>query len=195
MNSATLINQTSGEVEYYTDPKIIAAAKEVFGGVISLDPASSAAANANIGALRYFGKELDGITQPWQSETLWLNHPFGRAEEPCKPDCEKDHVHHDFRCYGNAAWITKLETEFDLGRFSEGLSITYAATSETWFQPLMRRPQCFLAPRTNYYLPNGEVKRGVTKGSAVTYYGNDVPKFAMAFKRFGEIKVRYEFPA
>jgi ParB family chromosome partitioning protein len=194
MNNATLINQTNSNVEYYTDPRIIAAAKVALGGVISLDPASSDAANVKVGALRYFGKEIDGIAQAWTCKTLWMNHPFGRAEEPCMPGCDKDHVHHDYVLHGNSAWIHKLEHEFKLGNFEEGCNITFAATSEKWFQPLMKRPQCYLAPRLNYYLPDGSVKKPVTKGSVVTYFGDRVHRFATAFKNFGTIKIEYPYP-
>lgn len=189
MNNAQLINQTSGEIEYYTDPKIIATAKLLFRGVIHLDPASSNIANASIGALRYFGKELDGMQQPWDAENVWLNFPFGRREEPCSLECRKEHVHHDFPYYGNAAWVKKLESEYAVKRFLEGCVLTFAATSEAWFQPLIKRPQCYLSPRTNYYLPNGELKLGVTKGSVVTYYGPRVLRFAQFFEKLGEVKV------
>lgn len=190
MTAHQLVNQSSGEVEYYTDPKLTGAASGLFGG-IELDPASSSAANASVRAQRYFGKDDDGMKQDWRAESLWLNHPFGRYEEPCKPDCQKDHVHHDFLYYGNEAWINKLDREYESRRFKEGCNITFAATSEKWFQPLMQRPQCYLSPRTNYYLPNGEKKTGVTKGSAITYFGPRIKEFADAFEQFGTIKVKF----
>ena len=43
-NSATLINQDSGNFEYYTPPFIVEAARAVLG-TIDLDPASSRQAN------------------------------------------------------------------------------------------------------------------------------------------------------
>lgn len=49
MNNAQLINQDSGDYEYYTPIEIIEAAREVMG-FISLDPASSSMANEKIGA-------------------------------------------------------------------------------------------------------------------------------------------------
>lgn len=44
------INQTSGQFEYYTPPPIVAAARQVMGG-IDLDPASSPQANRCIHAI------------------------------------------------------------------------------------------------------------------------------------------------
>jgi hypothetical protein len=92
---------------------------------------------------------------------VWLNSPFSRK--------------------GNPLWVNKLETEY----------ISFACTSEKWFQPLMRRPQCYLYPRTNYLMPDGKVARGVTKGSVVTYYGERLHDFAKAFQHLGTIKVPY----
>jgi hypothetical protein len=68
-------------------------------------------------------------------------------------------------------------------------TITYACTSEKWFQPLLQKPQCFLSPRTNYYLPDGSVKKGVTKGSVVTNFGADVSRFREAFASLGVVKI------
>lgn len=168
MKSHQLINQTSGAVEYYTPHAIIDAARFAMGGVISLDPASSALANQRVGALRWFGVECDGLSRTWEASTLWMNHPFSRE--------------------GNAKWISKLIAEYECGNVKQACCITFAATSEKWFQPLLAFPQCFLSPRTNYHLPDGSLLRGVSKGSVVTYLGDDVRRFAMAFRNLGACK-------
>jgi ParB family chromosome partitioning protein len=171
-NAATLINQTSGIVEYYTPESIIESARVVLGE-IELDPASSAVANERVKALQFFSKEDDGLTLRWcvfggHPRKVWMNHPFGRGL--------------------NEAWINKLCSEFDCGHVSEACCITYACTSERWFQPLLRRPQCFLSPRTNYLLPDGTVFKGVTKGSVVTYFGSRPEAFCTEFAMHGVCK-------
>lgn len=167
MNASQLINQTSGEVEFYTPLKIIEAVRNVMG-VISLDPATSETANLHVRAMSYYTKEVDGLSQPWHGK-VWMNHPFGRGV--------------------NSLWINKLEEEFASGRVTEACCITFASTSEGWFQPLLSRPQCFLSPRTNYLLPDGTVYRGVTKGSIVTYFGPNVDRFSQCFSPLGVVKV------
>lgn len=161
------INQTSGDVEYYTPPAIIECARLVLG-TIDLDPASSVAANKRVKAVRIFTEQDDGLTQEWQGR-VWMNHPFGKNL--------------------NAKWINKLEEEYQAGRVTEACCITYACTSEKWFQPLLQRPQCFLSPRTNYFLPDGSLKKGVTKGSVVTYFGENLAGFTKAFTSLGVVKV------
>lgn len=194
MNQAQLINQTSSDVEYYTDPLILAAARAVMDG-IDLDPASSAKANENVKADLFYGFQasglfLDGLSQHWNG-TIWLNHPFGRREAACAPDCKREHVHHAIDFHGNQAWIDKLFEEVELCNVRQALCITYAATSEKWFQQLLACPICFLCPRTNYYLPDGTKKSGVTKGSAIAYLGREatLDRFIQHFRPFGQIKV------
>lgn len=170
-NPATLINQTSGDTEYYTPKVIVDLARYVMGG-IDLDPASSEYANRVVKATKYFTAENDGLKQRWHGR-VWLNHPFGRGS--------------------NRKWMDKLFREFEHENVTEFCCITYACTSEAWFRPLLAMPQCFLIPRTNYYLPDGTLKRGVTKGSVVTYGGPNVEEFSTAFASLGIIKVRHQF--
>ena len=167
VNAATRINQTSGETEYYTPQPILEAARATMGW-IDLDPASSVAANARVGATRYYTTEDDGLLQPW-SGCIWLNHPFGRVSNP--------------------RWIAKLIKESQNDEFKAACVLTFACTSEAWFYPLLCRPQCYLVPRTNYLLPDGTIKRGVTKGSVVTYFGPDVPRFRKVFSGLGVVKI------
>ena len=166
MATSTML-QTSGLYEYYTPLAIIEAAWETMGG-IDLDPASSEAANRTVRATRYYTEAIDGLTQDWAGR-VWMNHPFGREQNP--------------------RWISKLMTEWDTLNIEAACCITYACTSEQWFQPLLQFAQCFLSPRTNYLLPDGTIKRGVQKGSVVTYLGDDRQGFRNAFASLGVVKV------
>ena len=171
MNNAQQINQTSGAVEYYTPAPIIRAAYRCMGR-IDLDPASCAKANETVRAKLFYTKEQDGLSLPWGSVEkpvkLWLNHPFGRGL--------------------NELWINKLISEWEDHHIDEACVITYACTSEKWFQPLFNYPMCFLSPRTNYVGPDGKTVKGVTKGSVVTYLGGNLTNFVTAFMSIGRIK-------
>jgi hypothetical protein len=165
MNNSQLINQTSGDVEYYTPRGIIDAAQKTMGH-IDLDVASSPIANETINASRIFTIDLNGLNQSW-SGRVWMNHPFGRKENP--------------------RWINKLTSEYTSGNVTQACCITFACTSEAWFQPLFAYPMCFLSPRTNYFLPDGSLKTGVTKGSVVTYLGSNVAGFCRNFSGMGNV--------
>lgn len=164
MNNSQLINQDSGNYEYYSPPEIVEAAREVMG-CINLDPASSEIANKTIKADFYYWQL--GLVLNWDGN-IWLNHPFSRINNPL--------------------WIKKLISEYEAGRTKQACCITYAATSELWFKPLHNYLQCYLIPRTNYYLPDGTKKKGVTKGSVVTYLGSDILRFRRVFSEFGAVK-------
>lgn len=167
MNNSQLINQTSGRVEWYTPEQIIDAAHQTMGS-IDLDPASCAIANETVRAVRYFTNAADGLGQSWHGN-VWLNHPFGRTT--------------------NKPWIEWLTYQYALGNVKQACCITFACTSEQWFQPLFRFPQCYLSPRTNYLGPDGKPVKGVTKGSVVTYLGRNVEQFCMAFQMLGNIMI------
>jgi hypothetical protein len=52
-------------------------AKDVLGH-IELDPASDAFANTVVGAARFYTRQDDGLSQPWEARTVYLNPPGGR---------------------------------------------------------------------------------------------------------------------
>lgn len=188
MNTVAALTQNSSKVEYYTDP-VITTASRLCMGSIDLDPASCETANAIVNASVFFDINDDGIHQDWFGN-VWLNHPFGRPELPCKPGCTKDHEHHNYILYGNKKWINKLDREWECGNMTAACCITFSVTSEQWFRPLLRRPQCFLVPRTNYFDEHGNMVKGVLKGSVVTYFGRHIDRFRDAFSPLGEVKVR-----
>lgn len=165
MNNALLINQTSGVTEWYTPPHIIDAVRAVLG-TIDLDPASNEHANRWIKATKIYTKTDDGLKHDWYGH-VWMNHPFGRND--------------------NKRWIAKLIGSYMDGDVTEACCITYACTSETWFQPLFDYPQCWLYPRLNYVDADGCPVRGVTKGSVVTYLGKRPYLFARVFGRYGSV--------
>jgi len=203
MDDAQLINQTSGNFEYYTPIEIVNAARKTMGR-IDLDPASSHIANTHVSSESIFTIEDDGLAQDWFGK-VWMNHPFGKSEEVCKPKCNKKRCISSIfsskprpknwrghciteRIPGSEDWIKKLISEYEHGAVSEACCITYSCTSEKWFQPLLPYLQCFLVPRTNYFLPDGLKKQGVTKGSVITYLGNNSLNFYKYFSSFGHIK-------
>lgn len=198
MKSHQLVNQSSGAVEYYTDPRLTLAAREVMGS-IDLDPATNALANAfGVFATTIYTKEDDGLSKPW-AFNVWLNHPFHRGERACPEDrkkckkgvCkERGHIDHDIP--SNADWIRKAITETESGRVTQLVGICFSSTSEAWFRPLLNLPLCFLTPRTQYYLPDGTLADGVTKGSVVYYWGPNVDKFRYVFQdkyKLGVVKI------
>lgn len=196
MNNASLVNQTSAEsgFEYYTPREWTDAARAVMGD-IDLDPASCEFANQWIGAATIFTKETNGLLQEWHGR-VWMNHPFHRGETACKAKCKKltcqrrgHHITEDIP--GNAEWINKLLAEYQAGRVTEAVIICYCSSSEAWFWPLLDFPQCFPKTRVHYTGADGKRVQGATKGSVITYLGQNVARFAEVFSTLGKIRTTY----
>jgi hypothetical protein len=168
MQEHQLINSDSGNQEWYTPKEIIEAARKTMGN-IKLDPFSCEKANQTVRANFYMTKEQDGWLSDWFG-TIFCNHPFSREN--------------------NKRIAAKVIQENLRG--CEIVMITFAATSESWFKPLLAYPQCYLHGRTNYIDQFGNKVKGCTKGSVVTYLGSNVEGFYQAFKHLGTVKVPYQ---
>jgi hypothetical protein len=162
MNKSSLINQDSGNTEWYTPFEIVNAARVAMDG-IDLDPASCLVANEIVKATRIFTIDDNGLSCDWRGR-VWMNHPFGR---------------------NNAKWVAKLVGEYESGRVEQACCITFASTSEKWFKPLLDYPQCYLHGRTKY-VGGGD---SPPKGSVVTYMGPNVVGFWQEFKGLGTVKI------
>lgn len=171
MDNHQLINADSHCVEWYTPKEIIEAARKTMGG-IKLDPFSCEKANQTVRANFYMTEEQDGWSSDWFG-TVFCNHPFSRENNK--------------RIAGKV--IQEYSTNYLV---TEICMITFAATSEAWFKPLLEYPQCYLHGRTHYYDQLGNKVKGCTKGSVVTYLGNNLESFYQAFKHLGTVKVPYE---
>jgi ParB family chromosome partitioning protein len=199
MTPDQLINQDSGNVEYYTPEVVLKYVHQMFP-VIDLDPASNDIANKSVKAAHYFTKEDDALTQNWIGETVWLNHPFNKGELACKPKCVKkicnDPSYHKYRGHcitediaSNGDWVDYYLEQFALGNFKEAMNITFVNSSEAWCQKLLNAGlSCFIDGRTHFNDPQGNIKRGATKGCFITYLGNRTDEFRKIFSVLGVVK-------
>lgn len=189
-----LINQDSGNFEYYTPVEIVDLAREAMGK-IDLDPASSDIANLYVNANQYYTIETDGLSQKWFGN-VWLNPPFSRGENPCPKDrdkckkktCIKRGYHIDHRIPSTGDWVDKLLYEYNSGRMLQACVITFANTSESWAQKLLEFPVCFPRERVAYYDVTGQQQKDVPKGSMITYLGPHALEFEAVFNRIGRVK-------
>ena len=199
MRNDQLINQDSGNVEYYTPPEIMNCVREMFP-VIELDPASCRTANKTVDAKKIFTKVGNGLNKKWKANTVWLNHPFSKGEKACKENCKKkaciDKNYSKYRGHcisedipSNLDWINKLLEEFNTGHFNESLNITFVNSSELWCQKLLAAGKsCFITGRTNFLDSNGTQTSGAPKGCFITYLGNRTGDFERIFSKIGVVK-------
>jgi len=165
------VARRTGEVEWYTPPYLVEAARRVMGG-IDLDPASSARANEGVRAARFFGREQDGLRQSW-SGRVWLNPPYARG------------VVEQF--------VERLVEHVARGAVTQAVMITNNATDTNWCQLALAhcKGACFVNGRVKFLQSGSE--RGVPlQGQVVTAFGADldVDRFRAEFGELGEVFVR-----
>ena len=159
---------SSASVEWYTPQEIVAAAREVLGG-IDLDPSSCEAANATVQATTYYTAEDDGLTKSWRG-SVFLNPPYG----------------------GHAgAFVAKL-MDAHARRDVPGAIVVLSdhAVSNGWFAPLWDHPVAFIG-RLAFDTPDGP-SSSPTFGTVIVGVGVDIDRFAAVFSQFGPVVARID---
>jgi len=162
----------SGNFEWYTPAVIVEAARAVLG-TIDLDPASCARANEIVQAHRYYTREDDGLTQPWEGR-LWMNPPYAH------PLIEQ--------------FVDKLLDSLAVGTVSAAIAITNNTTDVGWFHALGRMASaiCLCTGRVHFWQTNPDVREinGPLQGQAIFYCGDDLDAFCARFDEFGVVLVK-----
>jgi len=152
--------------ERYSPQWIIDGARAVMGG-IDLDPASSAAANARVGAARYYDTETDGLARPW-SGRLFLNPPYSSC----------------------STWVERLAAEVERRRVAQAVllcPIRSLCQIVNRHQSLLRGSLLLPTKRITYLdLRTGKMI-GPPFGSLMIYLGPHQLRFAQAFQTHGTI--------
>ena len=156
--------------EYYTPKPYVTLVKDVFGGVIDLDPASCERANETVGALHYFTKDEDGLRQAWFG-SVFLNPPYSQ------PLCSQ--------------FISKLMDEYMANRVDQAIVLVNNATETKHFQSLLSRyPCCFPKRRISFYHPELGKAENNRQAQAFFYLGDNNQRFIEVFGRVGTVVLR-----
>lgn len=158
------VGQNTGEVEWYTPPEYIEAARLVLGD-IDLDPASSDTANTVVKAAQIFTSSESGLEQQWDGR-VWMNPPY--AQPLVTQFCEK------------LADSVRAET------VSAAVVLVNNATETQWFRALadVASAICFPTGRVRFWNPSKESATPL-QGQAVIYVGDQLDAFSQAFGSFG----------
>ena len=170
MATATHIRIFSSASEDWRTPAIYTQAAREVMGAIDLDPASTALANREIGARKFYDKKADGLRRYWRGR-VWLNPPYGRFG----------------RISLATLWSEKLIAEHAAGRVEQAVMLANASTDAAWFTPLWRYPICFVHRRIRFLHPDGMRSLVPTHPSVFIYIGRRRKRFANVFGEFGHI--------
>lgn len=157
------VGANSGDNEWYTPAGYIKAAVAVMGAV-DLDPASSAEANAIVGAAEFFTEEDDGLSEEWHGR-VWMNPPYAR------PLIDR--------------FCERLAECHAAGDVTEACVLVNNATETAWFHSLAAQAtaMCFPRGRVKFWHPR---KDSVPlQGQTVIYMGARVAEFRAEFSQFG----------
>lgn len=163
MSQPMSVLTSQGTIEWYTPPAIIERARLVLGG-IDLDPASSDTAQTWIEAERHYTAERPAPAR-WAGR-VWLNPPFDDTP----------------------TWVDRLDGEYTSGDVTAAILLVNSAPGYIWWENLWRRrPVCMLRDRLCFHRADGTPDGQSKKGTTIAYYGEDVERFADAFRDLGRI--------
>jgi phage N-6-adenine-methyltransferase len=159
---------TSNSNEWYTPPHIIELVKKILYPCPIFDPCSCREANETVGAACYLSKEDNGLKKPWHG-SVFMNPPYGRGEDGCKP------------------WVEKLVKSYEARDIREAIALVPARTDTGWFQPLFEYHICFVKGRLKF----SNAASSAPFPSAVVYMGDNPEGFDLHFRGIGNVVRRY----
>jgi phage N-6-adenine-methyltransferase len=159
------VANNSGGIEWYTPAQYIEPARQLFGGVISLDPCSSYEANQVVRAESYYTVEDDGLLFDWHGN-IWMNPPYEtRMVVP---------------------FVEHLSRQFECGNVKQAVTLVNNATETRWFQTLIEHASAiaFIQGRIQYWRP-GQEANSPLQGQAIVYHGPYYSQFRLSYSSLG----------
>lgn len=156
--------------EWHTPGELIEPARRVLGE-IDLDPASSAEANARIGAAVFFSKATNGLTSPWPENCAVLLNPPSRR---------------------SGKFWRKLLDYREAGHLRHAVVIVYSIEQLATLQEplaLVHFPLVIARKRIAFLRPDGTRGDHPGHANAVAYVPGTVDRTELFFAEFGDLGV------
>lgn len=162
---------------WHTPREYVEAVRAVFGGVIDLDPASSAQANSVVRATSYWTESDDGLSKPCWYGNVYLNPPGGKRGN---------------RSLAGLFWSKLMEQRSVLGQaIYMGFSAEHMqSTQKPGQRSILDFPFCVPAKRIRFVDPTG-LKSSPSHSNVIAYVPgivDNTDKFLEVFARFGKVR-------
>ena len=172
MSAGRTVNSQSQD--WCTPPKYVKAVKEMFDGIIELDPCSNK--NSVVHAeTEYILPQKDGLNESWDYKTIYINPPYGADRnrgttiKDWLKNCSDAHKNYD----------------------TEVLALVPVATNTAhWKHYVFGKAAsiCFLYDTRLKFLVNGSTNnKGAPMSCCMIYWGHKVEKFRNIFMKFGAV--------
>jgi phage N-6-adenine-methyltransferase len=152
--------------EWYTPSEYVETVREVFGGVIDLDPASCGQAQQTVQASRYFTKDDDGLKQPWFGR-VFLNPPYSNP----------------------VPFVDRLIQHHECGDVPEAILLENTDSSARWFHKALRACSALCFPSSRIKFRHGLEECSPRYSSLFFYFGDDVERFRRRFTSVGTVVI------
>lgn len=163
------IQHSSRDDTWQTPLDILDRVRKVLG-YIDLDPASSAEANVNVQARRFFTKEDDALTQTWDADTIFLNPPGGKIGNRSKTAL---------------FWDKLLDSNFTQAIFL-AFSLEALQTTQSSKHSIGEYPFCVPKKRIRF-MRGDSVGPAPSHSNVIVYIGFKPARFARVFSDLGVI--------
>ncbi|MFA7236755.1 MAG: DNA N-6-adenine-methyltransferase [Phycisphaeraceae bacterium] len=165
---------TSLSQNWCTPPKYVRAVREMLGGTISLDPCSNAHSIAHA-ETEYRLPEHDGLHEPWNYPTIYVNPPYGADRQ--RRTTIKD-------------WLRKCALAHEQHGAEVLALVPVATNTKHWKLHVfgVAAAVAFLYDTRLRFLVNGKDEgKGAPMSCAMIYWGKHITRFDEIFTPFGAV--------
>lgn len=127
-------------------------------------------------AERFYSVEDDGLRQPWNAFSVWLNPPYGRGTRNRS---------------NQEIWSQHCLFEWEAGHVGNAIMLLNAVPERRWFQALWAFDICFTDHRISFNGP--DARKAPTHGNVFIYlprrhgYASARRAFREVFSQFGPV--------
>lgn len=166
-NSLKALTATTGTRHdcWNTPKEIVNDVLDFFDNNLDLDPCSNSLDNPNIPAKTLFTEDLDGLSHPWNVESVFMNHPYSESK----------------------LWVPYAVSQYECGNAKELILLIKLDVSTRWWKSVSHYPWIAVNKRLKF----GSGTSAAPFQSAIVYLGSNLERFVEIFGKYGPTYLTY----